>query len=283
MSHQFRIDKAGKIDLADFDPGFSGKLTREECEAATTEAREKLAELQEYLYAARIHSVLIVLQGMDTSGKDGTIAHVMQSVNPQGCVVASFKAPTSEESEHDFLWRIQKQTPAKGMIAIFNRSHYEDVLITRVHKLIDKSVWERRYEQIRQFEALLASEGTLIMKFFLRISKDEQEARLLAREKDASKSWKLATADWHERRYWDDYTKAYEDAIGATAAKHAPWYIVPANHKWYRNMVIAQTITDTLKPYKDEWDRDLKKLGEERKKELAAMRAAKTESIGKKH
>lgn len=174
------------------------------------------------MYAAQTHSVLIVLQGLDTSGKDGTIAHVMSDMNPQGCAVASFKVPTPDEAAHDFLWRIHKQTPPKGMMTIFNRSHYEDVLITRVHKLVPDDVVRTRYGQIKDFEKLLTDENTIVLKFFLHLSKDQQKARLEAREQDPEKAWKLSAADWKERGFWDDYTTAYEDALGATSAPHAP-------------------------------------------------------------
>lgn len=269
-----KIDKPCKIDLDGYDPDDTDGLGRDKCDRALAKLGVELDGLQEWLYAARQNSVLIVLQGMDTSGKDGTISHVMASVNPQGCSVAAFKEPTSLELSHDFLWRIHRQAPAKGMITIFNRSHYEDVLVTRVHKLVDKKACLKRYEYIRNFEELLMESGTIILKFFLHISKDEQERRLVEREKDDEKAWKLSPADWTERRLWDDYHKAYEDAIGATAAKHAPWHIVSADHKWYRNMIIAKAIVEALRPYKDNWERDLKKLGEAQKQALSKMREA---------
>jgi PPK2 family polyphosphate:nucleotide phosphotransferase len=274
MSNHHKLDDARKISLADHDPADTGKASKNECLAAMTDLGTELSQLQEWLYAARLHSVLIVLQGMDTSGKDGTISHVMESVNPQGCAVASFKVPTDLERAHDFLWRVHRQAPEKGMITIFNRSHYEDVLVTRVHKIIDKQTCQRRYEHIRQFEELLASSGTLILKFFLNISKDEQERRLLDREQDDEKAWKLSPGDWSERQHWDEYIAAYEDAIGATAAKHAPWYIIPANHKWYRNMVIARAVVDAMRPHKGEWSKDLRALGAQQKAALAKMREA---------
>jgi PPK2 family polyphosphate:nucleotide phosphotransferase len=274
MGNHNRIDKPAKIDLGDFDASDIGKVNRDDCVQEMEALQAELSRLQEWLYAARQHSVLVVLQGMDTSGKDGTISHVMESVNPQGCAVASFKIPTEEEAGHDFLWRVHRQAPAKGMITIFNRSHYEDVLVTRVHKLINKDTCESRYRQIRNFEEMLAENDTLILKFFLQISKDEQEQRLLAREQDDEKAWKLSPGDWSERRHWKDYISAYEDAIGATGAKHAPWYVVPANHKWYRNMFVAKRIVEMLRPYKNAWEKDLKQLGEVRKAEIAKMREA---------
>jgi PPK2 family polyphosphate:nucleotide phosphotransferase len=281
MGNHSKIDKPVKVDLGDYDASDTEDAEKSECESEMETLRQELSRLQEWLYAARQHSMLIVLQGMDTSGKDGTISHVMQSINPQGCAVASFKVPTDEESAHDFLWRVHRQAPQRGMITIFNRSHYEDVLVTRVHKLIDKDTCEQRYTHIRNFEELLADSKTLILKFFLHISKDEQEQRLLAREQDDEKAWKLSPGDWSERGYWSDYIDAYEDAIGATGTKYAPWYIVPANHKWYRNLYIARKIVETLRPHKDEWERELRKLGELRKEELAKMRGE--ENSGKRH
>lgn len=273
MSYAVKLDKEQKVKLSAIDPDDTGDAHKDASKVALAELGEQLCELQEWLYAAQKHSVLIVLQGLDTSGKDGTISHVMATVNPQGCAVASFKVPTAEELGHDFLWRVHKQAPAKGTITIFNRSHYEDVLVTRVHKLIDKKTWEDRYAHINNFESLLADNNTIILKFFLHISKKEQEERLLAREQDEEKAWKLSPGDWEERKFWDDYTNAYEDALGATATKNAPWYVVPADHKWYRNLAIATTLVETLRPYKDEWQEALKKLGEERKAELQEMRA----------
>ena len=273
MSYAAKLDKPEKIKLGDYDPDDTGKADKHASAKELDALGAELNGLQEWLYAAQTHSVLIVLQGLDTSGKDGTISHVMGSVNPQGCAVASFKVPTPEEAGHDFLWRVHKQTPGKGMITIFNRSHYEDVLVTRVHHLISDEEAERRFQYITQFEQLLADENTIILKFFLHITKDEQKERLLEREQDPAKAWKLSVADWHERTFWDDYIKAYEAALGATAAKNAPWYIVPADHKWYRNLAIAETLVKTLRPYKDDWQDTLKKLGEQRKAELAKMRA----------
>lgn len=286
MSYAIKLDKPQKIKLHDINTADTGKAEKKKSEDELAELGNDLCELQEWLYAAQTHSVLIVLQGMDTSGKDGTISNVMASINPQGCAVASFKAPTPEELSHDFLWRIHKRTPSKGWMTIFNRSHYEDVLVTRVHKLIDKETCEGRCARIVNFESLLADNKTIILKFFLHISKDEQERRLLDREQEPEKAWKLSATDWHERQYWGDYTNAYEDALGATAAKNAPWYIVPANHKWYRNLAIAETLVHTLRPYKDDWKKTLEKIGEERKAELAKMReesgsAASSESSHK--
>ena len=269
-----KLDSQQKINLSDYAPDDSGGkgLSKDGSVDTLTKLGAELSSLQEWMYAAQTHSVLIVLQGLDTSGKDGTIAHVMSAMNPQGCAVASFKVPTPDEVAHDFLWRVHKQTPPKGMMTIFNRSHYEDVLVTRVHKLVSDDVVQTRYGQIRAFEELLTADNTIIFKFFLHISKDEQKARLLAREQDPEKAWKLSAGDWKERGFWDDYIQAYEDALGATAAPHAPWYVVPADHKWFRNLAIAISLVETLRPYKAGWQKTLEALGEQRKAELAAMR-----------
>ena len=272
MSYAIKLDKEQKIDLGDYDPDDTGDVDKDSGKVALAQLGEELCDLQEWLYAAQKQSVLIVLQGLDTAGKDGTISHVMSSVNPQGCEVASFKIPTPAEEAHDFLWRIHQKAPAHGMMNIFNRSHYEDVLVTRVHKLITKDVCEERYTQINNFEKLLTENDTIIMKFFLHITKREQEERLLAREKDEEKAWKLSPGDWEERQYWKEYQSAYADVLANTATKHAPWYIVPANHKWFRNLAVAQAIVSTLRPYKNEWEKTLKKLGEERTAELKKLR-----------
>jgi len=272
MSYATKLDKEQKIKLNGYAPDDKGDEDKDTSAVVIAKLGQELCELQEWLYAAQSHSVLIVLQGLDTSGKDGTIAHVMASMNPQGCDVASFKVPTPLEAAHDFLWRIHQQTPAKGMITIFNRSHYEDVLVTRVHKLVSDDVVKKRFTHIKNFEQLLADNNTIILKFFLNISKDEQKARLEAREQDEEKAWKLSPGDWEERQFWDAYTGAYEDVLGATATKSAPWYIVPANRKWFRNLAIATALVETLRPYKKDWEETLKRLGAERKAELAEMR-----------
>ena len=210
----------------------------------------RLDELQYLLYAEHQHALLIVLQGMDASGKDGTIRHVMSGFNPQGCRVTAFKVPTSEEADHDFLWRVHRAVPAKGDIAIFNRSHYEDVLVARVRTLVPKEVWSRRYEQINQFESLLKENDVTIVKLFLHISKDEQKERLEERLKDPTKQWKLAVADFDNRKYWDEYIAAYEDALARCSTDAAPWYIIPADRNWVRNLAITQILVETLESLK---------------------------------
>ncbi|HZO88942.1 MAG TPA: PPK2 family polyphosphate kinase [Chthonomonadaceae bacterium] len=267
-----RLDGSRKIKLKELDSDEHGGLNRKEAEARTEALGKELAELQDLLFAAQETPLLIVLQGLDTSGKDGTIRHVMGYMNPQSCRVASFKVPTPAEIAHDFLWRIHAETPAKGRTVIFNRSHYEDVLVVRVHHLVPPEVWKRRYEYINHFERLLADSGTIILKFFLHISKDEQEQRLREREKDPTKAWKLSAEDWKERELWDDYQEAYEDALNKCATPHAPWYVVPANHKWFRNIAIAETLVTTLRPRRDNWMRRLEQMGEEEIKQLRALR-----------
>lgn len=278
MTYLKPLDGTKKIQLHDLDPSYHAGLDKEEGEKRSAELLAELAELQELLYAASTHAVLIVLQGIDTAGKDGTIRHVFSSVSPQSCRVASFKVPTPEEAAHDFLWRIHKQTPAKGSMVIFNRSHYEDVLVVRVHKLVPETVWRARYEQINAFEQLLATNGTLILKFLLHISKEEQEQRLREREKDPTKAWKLSVADWKERELWDDYQKAFEDALNHCATPFAPWYVVPSNHKWFRNLAIAEILVETLRPLRQEWLKQLEARGKEELAQIKALRKDKDAS-----
>lgn len=272
MAYAHRLEGKGRIKLAEFDPGEHAGFKRAEAEKETARLIEELIELQELLYAVRSQSVLIILQGRDTSGKDGTIRHVAGPLNSQSCTVASFKVPTEEELAHDFLWRIHAQTPPLGDIRIFNRSHYEDVLVVRVHQLTPKKVWHRRYEQINAFERLLADSDTIILKFFLNISKDEQEERLLKRENDPIKSWKLSVTDWKEREHWDAYTAAYEDALNRCSTKYAPWFIVPADKKWFRNLAVAEALRDALMPFKESWLEKVAELGRERKKAIDEYR-----------
>jgi len=266
------IDSPRTISLADYDPDDVGGMKKLEVEGQLlpqlAQARE---QLQELLYGAQQHAVIIVLQGMDTSGKDGTIKHVMSGINPAGCHVWSFKVPSDEERNHDFLWRIHRRTPERGMISIFNRSHYEDVLVARVHQLVPREVWKKRYQQINEFEQQLAENGVLLLKFFLHISKDEQEKRLYEREQDQTKAWKLAVGDWKEREHWDAYVQAYEEALGRCGTAWAPWHIVPANKKWYRNYLIGQAIVDRLEPLAKGWRKALKERGEQALAELRAF------------
>jgi PPK2 family polyphosphate:nucleotide phosphotransferase len=271
MALLWKIDEGTTVKLKNYDPDYiDNHVDHASAKGTLEKLSDELSELQEFLAAAQHHSLLIVLQGMDTSGKDGTIRHVLTAANPQGCEVHSFKAPTQEELLHDFLWRIHRVTPARGMIGVFNRSHYEDVLVVRVHNLVSEEVWSQRYKQINHFEKLLTDNRTIILKFFLHISNEEQKERLLAREQDRDKAWKLSSSDWAERKYWNDYQEAYEDALSKCSTKEAPWYIVPSNHKWYRNLAIAQTIVDVMRPYKDEWKADLEARGQQ---ELEALKS----------
>jgi PPK2 family polyphosphate:nucleotide phosphotransferase len=246
---KYRVKSGDKIQLSDWDPNDRSAFDGEKDIAGEhlEKLNRELEELQELLFAQNKHKVLIVLQGMDTSGKDGVIRHVFEGVNPQGVRVASFKVPTAEELAHDYLWRVHKQTPGKGEIVIFNRSHYEDVLVVRVHGLVPETVWKKRYQQINDFERALVEEGTTILKFFLHIDLEEQKARLQSRLDDPSKHWKFNPGDLAERKLWLEYTQAYEDVLEKTSTDRAPWYIVPANRKWYRNLVIATILVDTLK------------------------------------
>jgi PPK2 family polyphosphate:nucleotide phosphotransferase len=246
---RYRVKPNAKIKLKDWDPNDTGdyKGEKDEAQEKLEELNQELERLQELLYAEGKHKVLVVLQGMDTSGKDGVIRHVFEGVNPQGVRVANFKVPTPEELAHDYLWRVHKQTPGKGEIVIFNRSHYEDVLVVRVHNLAPEEVWKKRYGQIVEFEELLVQEGTTILKFFLHIDLDEQKERLQARRDDPTKQWKFNPGDLKERALWPEYTAAYEDVLNKTSTEKAPWYIVPANKKWYRNLVVASMLVDALK------------------------------------
>ncbi len=244
---RFRVEPGTRVRLADIDPDESEHYQRKkDVSDELKRHRDRISDLQARLYGEQKRSLLIVLQAMDTGGKDGTIKGVFQGVNPQGCQVWSFKAPSNEEAAHDFLWRYHQKAPPKGMIHIFNRSHYEDVLIVRVKDLVPDSVWRPRYEAINQFEYALTSDGVTVLKFFLHISKDEQKRRLESRLADPDKRWKFSANDLKERAYWDDYQAAFEDAVNECSTDYAPWYVVPANNKWYRNLVVARTIADTL-------------------------------------
>ena len=262
MSYAHRIEPGRKkIKLRDFDPDDTAGLKREAAEEKTDKLLEELVELQELLYAANRRSVLVVLQGRDTSGKDGAIKGVTGPLNSQGCDVSSFKAPTEQELAHDFLWRVHAHTPAVGHIKIFNRSHYEDVLIARVHKLVPEKTWRARYEHINNFERLLTDASTIVLKFYLHISREEQEKRLRKREQDPTKFWKLSVGDWKEREHWDDYTAAYEDALKLCSTKEAPWFVVPSNKKWFRNLAIAEALARALRPHRARWLKHLEEAG----------------------
>jgi PPK2 family polyphosphate:nucleotide phosphotransferase len=249
-SATIKVRSGDKIRLSKIDPNDTGKMIKEEACARLVELREKIDLLQEKLYAEHERSLLILFQALDTGGKDGAVKSLCFGLNPAGLEIASFKAPTQAELDHDFLWRAHKVTPGKGMVGIWNRSHYEDVLVVRVHKLVLKKVWKARYDQINAFEKILCENGTTIVKVVLHISKDEQKKRLQARITDPQKRWKLSAADLKERALWDDYQEAYEDAINCCATDDAPWYIIPANHKWARDLAIAEIVLRVLKKMK---------------------------------
>ncbi|MEP0870425.1 polyphosphate kinase 2 family protein [Trichocoleus desertorum AS-A10] len=244
---RYRVRPGHPIVLADLDPNESNAYqNKKDAEQELERQRQRLQELQARLFAEQKQSLLIVLQAIDTGGKDGTIKNVFQGVNPQGCQVWSFKQPSVEELNHDFLWRYHQRTPGRGMIAIFNRSHYEDVLVTRVKQLVPEQIWRGRYQLINEFEHMLALNHITVLKFFLHISKDEQKRRLESRLAEPDKRWKFSINDVKERLLWDDYQIAFQDALNSCSTEYAPWYAIPANKKWYRNLVVARTIADTL-------------------------------------
>jgi PPK2 family polyphosphate:nucleotide phosphotransferase len=244
------VKPRGKLKLADWDPDDSHGFTKNEAAAELVKYQSKMDSLQDLLYAGKKHALLIVLQALDAGGKDGTIRHVMAGANPQSCDVTSFKAPTAEELGHDFLWRVHKAVPIKGTIGIFNRSHYEDVLVVRVHNLVPKSVWSKRYDQINDFERMLTHSGVKILKFFLHISKAEQKKRFQQRLADPDKRWKWSQSDFNERKLWDDYTAAFEDALSKCSPAAAPWFVIPSNKKWFRDLAVSQIIVETLESMK---------------------------------
>lgn len=272
MGYAHHVKPGSKVDLDEIKTDPPHGIREEDAREKTQHLRDKLEKLQELIYAASSESLLIVLQGRDTAGKDGTIRHLSTCMNVQHTNVTSFKQPTAPEAGHDFLWRVHAHTPRRGQIAIFNRSHYEDVLVVRVHDLISKKEAEDRFDDINRFEDLLRDSNSVVLKFMLHISKEEQEKRLFEREADPSKAWKLSAGDWRERKFWDDYTKMYEEALEATSTKHAPWYVIPADHKWYRDLCITEAIVDALEPYEDKWKKHLEKIGEKAKAELSEFR-----------
>ncbi|HET8786389.1 MAG TPA: polyphosphate kinase 2 family protein [Candidatus Limnocylindrales bacterium] len=241
-----RVKPDTRVHLADRDHGETLGWDKDDGEQETTKQLDRLADLQDRLWAESKHAVLVVLQGIDAAGKDGTIKKVMTAFNPQGSPVTSFKVPSAEELAHDFLWRVHKATPRKGEIGIFNRSHYEDVLVVRVHDLVPKSAWSKRYDQINAFERELTENGTTIVKFFLAIDKDEQRERFQARYDDPTKRWKFAMGDLAERKLWDDYQAAFDDMLSKTSTAAAPWYLIPANRKWFRDLAVSSILADTI-------------------------------------
>ena len=275
MPYAKLVKPGSKVDVRKIDPADTVGLSKEEALERLAELGEKVSKLQELHYAAGENPLLIVLQGPDTAGKDGTIRSIMQYMNAQSTRVASFKVPTPIELAHDFLWRIHQQAPAKGESVIFNRSHYEDVLVVRVHDLVPKDIWKKRYGMINEFEELLTKSGTIILKFYLCISKDEQKQRLIERQEDPTKAWKLSVGDWEERELWGDYMDAYDDLLEKCSTEVAPWRIVPANEKWFRNLCVIEAIHDALKPYEEAWQKKLEKIGEKALAEIAEYQKAK--------
>lgn len=256
MTARFRVEPGKSIALSDYDPSEThGRKEGPEADSKMKKDLARLFALQSLLYASRRNSVLIVLQGIDTAGKDGTIRHVFSGVNPQGCRVACFKEPSGEELDHDYLWRIHRETPARGEMVVFNRSHYESVLVERVHGLVPKSVWRKRYDEINEFEKVLVRSGTVILKFFLNLSRGEQKRRLEARLADPAKRWKANPADWKERKLWSRYQEAFDDMLSRTSTRRSPWHIIPSDHKWYRNLAVAHVLTRSLEPYEEPWRR----------------------------
>jgi PPK2 family polyphosphate:nucleotide phosphotransferase len=261
------------VRLAEIDPGFHAGLGKGEVADRLAVLGPRLAELTDLLFAAGMHSLLVVLQGRDTSGKDGVIRRLLTHINAQSCRVAPFKQPTPEELAHDFLWRVHAQTPARGSIVLFNRSHYEDVLVVRVHGMVDAAECIERYREINAFERALHRNGAIIQKFMLHISDEEQEERLLERESDVTKSWKLTVGDWEERKLWPKYEKAYQDALSHCSDDHAPWRIVAADHKWFRDLAIVSALVDELEPYRAAWMAKLETQGREQVRLLNEYRA----------
>src|SRR5712691_2708829 len=265
---QLIVKPGSKIRLKHFDPGYHAK--HESHESALPEIQknvQEMEELQYLMYAENKHSLLIVLQGLDAAGKDGVVLHVLTGMNPSGCISVNFKQPTAEDLAHDFLWRVHPHVPAKGSVAIFNRSHYEDVLVVRVHGLAPEKVWSERYDQINDFEQLIATENnTTILKFFLHISKEEQLARFKKRLDDPTRQWKISESDYKERDYWGDYTEAFEDVLTRTSTECAPWFVIPSDHKWFRDLAVSQIITRTMEEMNMQMPKPTVNLAEIRRK-----------------
>ena len=274
------VQPGSKVRLADVDPAFTGKHESHETALPEIEQyRQKLGQLQHLLYAERKHALLIVLQGLDAGGKDGVVYHVISAMNPQGCTVTGFKQPTPEDLAHDFLWRVHPHAPGKGEVAIFNRSHYEDVLVVRVHDILPKDVWSKRYGLINDFEKLLADNGGVtVLKFFLHISKEEQLERFKQRLDDPARNWKISESDYKEREYWDDYIAAFEDALSKCSTEHAPWFVIPANHKWFRNLAVSQIIAETMQDLGMKYPEPTVDLAEIRRQYHQAAEAAKSQA-----
>lgn len=271
-SKRFRVAPGSAVELAAFDPDEKDDRSRKHVDDAIEKDKARLRELQERLYVSRDRSLLLVLQGLDTAGKDGTINHIFSAMNVQGCRVVGFKQPSVEEASHDFLWRVHRAVPARGEVVIFNRSHYEDVLVARVHDLVPKSVWSRRYARINEFEQLLADQGTVVLKFYLHISKEEQLDRFKDRLDDPAKQWKISELDYAERERWDDYVAAYEEALSRCSTAYAPWFVIPADHKWFRNLAIARIVVEQLEALDMRYPKPTVDLGHIRREYHAARK-----------
>jgi polyphosphate:nucleotide phosphotransferase, PPK2 family len=250
LRDEMRVKPGSKVDLSKIDPADEHGWRKDEAAVETERQMARLADLQDRFWAEAKRSVLVVLQGIDAAGKDGTIQKVMEAFNPQGCAVTSFKVPTPEELAHDYLWRVHQRVPAKGEIGIFNRSHYEDVLVVRVHNIVPRDVWSGRYREINEFERQLTDNGTTIVKFFLYIDRDEQRQRIQDRFDDPTKRWKFKMGDLEERKLWDDYNAAFDEALTKTSTDWAPWYVIPANHKWFRNLAVSSILAETIEDLK---------------------------------
>ena len=265
---KFVVKPASKIRLKHFDPDYHGKNESHKSALPEIEKnRQKMDELQYLMYAEQKHSLLVVLQGLDAGGKDGTVRHVFAGMNPAGCVSIGFKQPTPKELAHDFLWRVHPHVPSKGSVVIFNRSHYEDVLVARVHDLVPEKIWSKRYDEINDFEKLITTQNnTTILKFFLHISKEDQLARFEKRLDDPARQWKISESDYKEREYWDDYIRAFEDVLNKTSTEHAPWFIIPSNHKWFRDLAISEIIVRAMKEMHMQFPKPTVNLAEIRRK-----------------
>ena len=281
---KFVVKPGSKIRLKHFDPGYHGK--HESGKSALPEIeqnRQRMDELQYLMYAENKHSLLVVLQALDAAGKDGTVRHVFAGMNPAGCVSIGFKQPTPKELSHDFLWRVHPHVPGRGSVVIFNRSHYEDVLVARVHQLVPENVWSKRYDEINDFEKLITTQNhTTILKFFLHISKEEQLARFEKRLDDPARHWKISDSDYKEREYWGNYIKAFEDVFNKTSTEHAPWFIIPSNHKWFRDLAISQIIVQTMEDMDMKFPKPTMNLAEIRRKYHQAAAQEKSDKRKKR-
>ena len=273
------VQPGSKVKLRNIDPAYHGAHeSHDKARDEMEKCLERMGRLQSLMYAEHKHALLIVLQGIDAAGKDGVCRHVIDGMNPQGCSVVPFKKPTAEDLDHDFLWRVHRETPPRGHVTVFNRSHYEDVLVVRVHKLAPKETWSARYELINDFEKLLSTSDTTVIKFFLYISKEEQLERFKTRLEDPARHWKISDSDYAEREYWDDYVAAYEDMMEKCSTKHSPWYVIPSNQKWFRNLAVSQIICDTMEDIKMQFPKPAVDIATIRKKyHEAEAQEARTE------